>query len=112
MASSPTSTRRYPYVVLGVAVVIVVLGAFALRSITQPTTTVATAEVTYQNVVKSSPTNGKVQPIDDFKLTAQAAGQVVAIYVKVGQQVKPGQMLLKMDDRYALASLAHANSAV
>ena len=112
MASSPTSARRYPYVVLGIAVVIVILGALALRSITEPKATVTTAEVAYQNVVKSSSTNGKVQPIEDFKLTAQAAGQVMAVYVKVGQQVKPGQMLLKMDDRYALASLAHANSAV
>lgn len=112
MASSPTSTRRYPYVVLGLAVVIVVLGAFALRSVTQPKTAVATADVTYQDVLKSSSTNGKVQPIDDFKLTAQAAGQVEEVYVRVGQHVNAGQMLLKMDDRYAFASLAHANSAV
>jgi len=112
MASSPKSTRRFSVVIWGFAIVVVVLAGFAIRSFTRPKTTVVTADVTYQDVVKSTSTNGKVQPIDDFKLTAQAAGQVEEVYVKLGQHVSPGQMLLKMDDRYALATLAHANSAL
>jgi len=41
-----------------------------------------------------------------------AAGQVREIYVEVGEKVKAGQLLLKMDDQYALASLAHAQSTL
>jgi len=112
MASSPKSNRGFTYIVWGIAIVVLVLAAYAIRTFTEPKASVVTAEVAYQDLVKSSSTNGKVQPIDDFKLTAQAAGQVEEVYVKVGQRVSPGQMLLKMDDRYALSTLAHANSAL
>jgi HlyD family secretion protein len=50
--------------------------------------------------------------MDDFQVHAQAAGQVQEVYVDVGDKVKPGQLLLKMDDKYALANLAHANSTL
>ena len=43
---------------------------------------------TYQDLVKSFSTNGKVEPLDDFQAHAQAAGQVQDIYVDVGEKVK------------------------
>ena len=110
MASSPKSSRNSSYVVWGVAIVLVVLALIAVRSLTQQRVTVGTAKVTYQDLSKTSQTNGKVEPVDDFKLTAQAAGQVQEVYVKLGQHVATGQMLLKMDDRYAVSTVAHANS--
>ena len=112
MASNPKSTRNFAYVIWGLAIVVLVLAVYAIRTFTQPKTTVATADVTFQDLVKNSSTNGKVQPIEDFKVTAQAAGQVQDVYVKVGQRVNAGQMLLKMDDRYALSTLAHAQSGL
>ena len=89
---------------------VVVVAAFAIRSLTQQRVAVGTARVSYQDLSKTSQTNGKVEPVDDFKLTAQAAGQVQDVYVKLGQHVRAGQMLLKMDDRYAVSTVAHANS--
>ena len=89
---------------------VIVLALFAVRSLTQPRVAIATAVVTYQDLTKPSQTNGKVEPQEDFKVTAQAAGQVEDVYVKLGQHVNAGQMLLKMDDRYAVSTLAHANS--
>ena len=96
--------------VWGFAIAAVILGLFALRTLTQQRVTVGTAKVAYQDLSKTSQTNGKVEPMDDFKLTAQAAGQVQAIYVKLGQHVVAGQMLLKMDDRVAVSTVTHANS--
>src|SRR5690348_11301597 len=105
MASNPKSTRNFAYVIWGLAIVVLVLAVYGIRTLTQPKATVGTADVTFQDLVKNSSTNGKVQPIEDFKVTAQAAGQVQDVYVKVGQRVSAGQMLLKMDDRYALSTL-------
>lgn len=96
----------------GVALVALALGIFAVRSFTRERISVRSAEVTYQDLVKSSSTNGKVEPMDDFQGHAQVAGQVQELYVSVGKKVKAGQLLLKMDDKYALASLAHANSTL
>lgn len=111
MASNPKSTRNSSYVIWGLAIVVVILAIYAIRTLTQQRVTVATAKVTVQeDLTKNSQTNGKVEPVEDFKLTAQAAGQVEDVYVKLGQHVNAGQMLLKMDDRYAVSALAHATS--
>ncbi len=112
MASNPKSNRSISYVIWGSALVIVILAAYAIRSMTREDLAVRTAQVGYQDLIKSSSTNGKVEPIDDYQVHAQAAGQVQQIFVEVGDKVKPGQLLLKMDDKYALASLAHAQSTL
>ena len=70
------------------------------------------AAVNHQNLISSVPTNGKVEPIQDFQAHASAPGVVAKIYVKVGQKVKTGDLLLKMDDSDAVARLATANAAL
>jgi HlyD family secretion protein len=112
MASSPQSNRATHYIVWGAALFLVVLAIYAVRSLTREKVSVRTAQVTYQDLVKSIPTNGKVELADDFEAHAQTAGQVQDVYVDLGQKVKAGQLLLKMDDKYALASLAHAESSL
>src|ERR1039457_6252710 len=112
MAPNPKSSRSTSFMIWGVALVVLALGIFAVRSFTRERISVRSAQVTYQDLVKSSSTNGKVEPMDDFQVHAQAAGQVQEVYVDVGDKVKPGQLLLKIDDKYALANLAHANSTL
>ena len=112
MASTPKSNRATQYVIWGSALILVVLAVYAVRSMTRQRVSVRVAQVTYRDLVKSFSTNGKVEPTDDFQVHAQAAGQVQEVYVDVGDKVKPGQLLLKMDDKYALANLAHANSTL
>jgi HlyD family secretion protein len=110
MVSIPKTNRATISVIWGVALFLVILGMIAVRSITRERVTVHTAQVTYKDLVKSISTTGKVELTDDFEAHAQAAGQVQDVYVDAGEKVKPGQLLLKMDDKYALASLAHAQS--
>lgn len=112
MALPPKSNPATQYVIWGVVLVIVVAAVYAVRSMTRERVTIFTANVSYQDLTKSFSTNGKVEPIDDFQVHAQAAGQVQDVYVDVGQKARVGQLLLKMDDKYALANLAHANSTL
>jgi HlyD family secretion protein len=112
MASSPKSTRSPHYVVWGSAIILIVLAIYAVRTLTRERVSVKVASVTYQNLVKSFSTNGKVEPLDDFEAHAQAAGQVQDVDVDLGEKVKAGQLLIKMDDKYALANLAHAQSTL
>jgi HlyD family secretion protein len=112
MASIPKSNRATHYVIWGVALFLVILATYAVRSLSRDKVSVRTAQVTYQDIVKSFSTTGKVEPMNDFQAHAQAAGQVRDIYVEVGDAVKAGQLLLKMDDKYALANLAHAQSTL
>jgi HlyD family secretion protein len=88
------------------------MALYAIRLLTRERISVVAAQVSYQDLVKSSSTNGKVEPMDDFEAHAPVAGQVQKIYVDLGDKVHAGQMLLKMDDADALARLAQANSAL
>jgi HlyD family secretion protein len=112
MASSPKSTRSSHYAIWGSAIILIVLAIYAVRTLTRERVSVKVANVTYQNLVKSFSTNGKVEPLDDFEAHAQAAGQVQHVDVDLGEKVKAGQLLIKMDDKYALANLAHAQSTL
>jgi HlyD family secretion protein len=110
MASNPKSSRSTTYIIWGSAFIVLVLAVLAIRSLTRERLAVHVSQVAYGDVVKTSSTNGKVEPLDDYQAHATGAGQVQDIYVHVGEKVKAGQLLLKMDDQYALASLAHAQS--
>jgi HlyD family secretion protein len=112
MSSIPKSNRAIQIAIWGTASVLLILAVYALRSLTQERVDVVAASVTYQDLGKSFSTTGKVEPIDDFQVYAQTAGQVQDVYVDVGDQVKPGQLLLKMDDKDALSSLASAQSTL
>lgn len=112
MALVSKSTRSTQFVVWGLALVLVLLGVYAVRSLTRERITVRVAQVSYGDLSRSFSTTGKVEPMNDFQVHAQAAGQVQGIYVDLGDKVKAGQLLIKMDDKYALANLAHANSTL
>jgi HlyD family secretion protein len=112
MASIPKTNPVARYILWGAVLIIVVLAVFAVRSMTRERVSIKTAKVSFQDLSKSFSTNGKVEPMDDFQVHAQTAGQVQDVYVDVGDKVNVGQLLLKMDDKAALSNLAHANSTL
>jgi HlyD family secretion protein len=112
MASTPKTNRVTHVVVWGTSIIVLILAIYAVRTLTSQRVTVRVAPVTYQDLQSLRRTTGKVEPQDDFQAHAQTAGQVQDIYVDVGDKVKAGQLLLKMDDKYALANLAHAQSTL
>jgi HlyD family secretion protein len=88
----------------------VAFGLFLLRFLTRERVSIHTAQVSYQDLVMTTPANGKVEPVHEFEAHAQAAGIVQDIYVSTMEKVRPGQLLLRMDDADAKASLARAQS--
>ena len=112
MAPAPKSNRAAQLIIWGLVLIVVVLSFYAVRSLTKEAVTVRVAKATYQTLVKSFSTNGKVEPLDDYEVHAMATGQVEDVYVDLGEKVRPGQLLLKMDDKGALATLAHAQATV
>jgi HlyD family secretion protein len=112
MPAYPEKNRATRLILWGSVLLTLVAVAFAVRFLTRERVQVRTARVTYQPILKTSSTNGNVEPIDDFQPHAQVAGVVEEVYVGVGDKVKPGQLLLKMDDADARARLASAESAL
>jgi HlyD family secretion protein len=112
MAPDPKSNRATTFVIWGAALIVILVAVYAVRVLTRERISVRADQVSYQDLNKSSSTNGKVEPMADYQAHAQVAGQVQEIYVDVGDKVHAGQLLLKMDDADELARLASANSAL
>jgi HlyD family secretion protein len=106
-------TRRLnPYALAGIILGLVALAVFGIRFVTRDVVEVRAAPVTHQNLVSTVPTNGRVEPIEPFQAHAQFPGVVEKIYVHVGDKVKKGDALLKMQDADAVSRLAAAKSSL
>jgi HlyD family secretion protein len=106
-------TRRLNPVLLWVIFLAVILFAVIVAHFfSHDLVEVRAAAVNHQNMSNWVSTNGKVEPIDEFPVYAHAPGVVAKIYVEVGQKVKVGELLIKMDDSDAAARLATANSTL
>jgi HlyD family secretion protein len=61
-----------------------------------------------EEIVNAIVTNGKIEPEEDFQAHAPMATTVKKIYVHEGDQVKKGQLLVRLDDAEARATAAKA----
>jgi HlyD family secretion protein len=108
-----TETRRLnPVLMWVIFLTVIVVAAIAAHFFSHDQFEVRAAAVNHQNLQSTESTNGKVEPIEEFPAYAPAPGVVAKIYVEVGQKVKAGQLLIKMDDSEAAARLAAARSTL
>ncbi len=57
---------------------------------------VTVEEVSKRNITEVITANGKVQPETEVKISSDVSGEIVELYVKEGDQVKVGDLLLKI----------------
>jgi HlyD family secretion protein len=106
-------TRRLnPIALTGIVLAVVALAILAIRMFTREVIEIRSSAVTHQNLLSTVSTNGRVEPVEEYQAHAPAAGVVARLYVEVGQKVKKGDPLLKMDDSDAAARVATARSAL
>ena len=83
--------------------------------------TVPTAVVGRRDIVVTAQATGTVSPVDTVPVKSQASGLVMKMPVDVGQQVKPGDLLVQIDTRTlnndfqrtrSAAAAAQANATV
>jgi HlyD family secretion protein len=106
MARQRQNGRRFiTVIVIAVAAVLLFTGWMRLRSTVVP---VRAEEVTRELIASVISTNGKVEPVRNFQAHAPAPATVKKILVSEGDHVKPGQLLLQLDDADARAQAAKA----
>lgn len=92
-------------IVVCVAAVILFSGWMRMRN---TVVSVRAEQVTRQDIASVISTNGKVEPINNFEAHAPAPATVRKIFVKEGDKVKAGQLLLLLDDADARVQSAKA----
>jgi len=73
-------------------------------------TAVRAEKVTRQEIASIISTNGKIEPVNSFEAHAPAPAIVKNVLVVEGDRVKPGQLLVQLDDADARAQAARALS--
>ena len=94
------------------AAVVVVLVFLGVRRLTREELPLRVAEVTLQDLITTDSTNGKVEPQNNFEAHAPDPGTVSKLYVRAGQKVTAGQMLVSLADADARSHSAGALAAL
>jgi HlyD family secretion protein len=100
--------KRTWLIIVGLIVAVVVLAAFVSLHHSQVTIRIGRAE--RGTITASISTNGKIEALDNFQAYASMPTTVKNIYVKQGEWVKPGQMLVRLDDADARLQTARAEA--
>ena len=71
---------------------------------------VLTAQATIAHVDSRVTTNGTVIPTNEFQARSFWPGIIHKVHVELGDKVKPGQLLVSMDDPFAVSRVATADA--
>jgi len=96
---------------IGAAVLLVIV-FFVARTMTRDRMPVHAAPAVRAELVSTVSTNGLVEPENNHEFHSPLATTIRSINVHQGDQVKPGQLLLQLDDINARARVAAAQSAL
>lgn len=108
MTNSKSRKRRKFIVFSVIGVVVASLSALAIFRKREPIITVQTEKVSRRNLTELVVANGKIQPVLQVVINPEVSGEIIELPVKEGQDVKKGDVLVKIKpDNY----IASRNSA-
>jgi HlyD family secretion protein len=106
--SSGRQPRRRWVTPLAIVAAVTVFAAFFSRR--DDAISVRTAVVEQGAIRSVVSTNGKIEPVNNFEAHAPVATSVRRVFVKEGEAVKKGQLLIELDDADARAQAARAQT--
>ena len=95
-----------------IAAVVVVIVFFTARYLLRDQLPVRVARVGHEMLQNTVSTNGHIEPVVNYPFYSPLATTVKAVYVQAGDMVRPGKLLLTLDDVEARSRVATAESGV
>jgi len=109
--TNPKNKRRRKLIVfsaVGLVLAGLTLGAIFRKR--EPVITVQTEKVTRRNITELVVANGKIQPVLQVKISPEVSGEIIELPVKEGQQVKKGELLVKIKPDTYIANVKSAEA--
>jgi HlyD family secretion protein len=100
--------KAKPIILWTLAAILLIIVFFAVRRLTREELPLRVAQATMGDLATKDSTNGKIEPQHNFEAHAPAPGTVKRLYVKAGDLVSKGKLLLSLDDGDAVAHSAGA----
>src|SRR5690348_4224322 len=79
-----------------IGVVVAGLATAAILRKREAAITIQTEKVTRRDLIEKVVANGRIQPVLQVKISPEVSGEIIELPVKEGQQVKKGDLLLKI----------------
>jgi HlyD family secretion protein len=102
--------RRKVLVFSIIAVVLLGLTAVVILKKRDVVITVQTEKVVRRNLTEIVMANGRIQPVLQVKISAEVSGEIIALPVKEGQNVKQGDLLVKIKPDIYIAAVNQAKA--
>jgi HlyD family secretion protein len=104
--------KKYIYWSVGILIVIIIAVVISKKKGKVGENQVFTEEVYYQDITESVSANGKIQPEVSVKISSEISGEIIELHVKEGQDVKLGDLLVKINPDLYLSSLNRAEASM
>src|ERR1051325_5762447 len=106
------SKKRRKIIVFSIiALVLIGLSVLAMFNKREAVITVQTEKVERRNVTEIVVANGKVQPVLQVKISPEVSGEIIDLPVKEGQNVKKGDLILRIKPDFYIASRNQARAS-
>src|SRR6185436_5972823 len=111
MANPKNKKRRKILVFSAIGLVLVGLTLAAVFRKRELVITVQTEKVAPRNLTEIVVANGRIQPVLQVKISAEVSGEIIDLPVKEGQNVKKGDLLVKIKPDVYLANRRSAEAS-
>src|ERR1700747_472373 len=108
MANSKKRRKTIVFSIIGLALASLTVGAIFNKR--EAVITVQTEKVERRNLTEIVIANGKIQPVLQVKISPEVSGEIIELPVKEGQDVKKGDLILKIKPDFYVANRNQAKA--
>ena len=116
MAKKKNATKRILYIVGALVVLIIIVGLVASKTgilgKTERAVQVELGDVEIRTVTQIVTASGKIQPEVEVKISPDVSGEIVALPIVEGDQVRRGQLLARIKPDFYQAQVDQAEASV
>ncbi len=101
------NSKRNTIIIVGVVILVIALVVSKKNGLIgeQQKTKISTEKVVKRSIIESITASGKIQPEKEIIIAPDASGEIKGLYIKEGDSVKKGQLLLKINPDIYLSAL-------
>ena len=97
-------------------IIISIIAAFAIFAfITKNNNKGIAVDIAYpqrKTIVEMIPANGKIRPVTEVKITPDVSGEIIELNVKEGDNVRKGELLIKIQQDLYISAVERAEAAL
>jgi HlyD family secretion protein len=108
MAKSKKRRKVIIFSIIGLVLIALMLVAIFKKH--QPVITIQTELVSRHSLTNIVVANGKIQPVVQVTISPEVSGEIIELPVKEGQQVKKGDLLVKINPDVSIAAVNQAKA--